>query len=367
MILHAELLQFRFGQPDPRRRQRTDLDHRRPPASAVNGGTPGNVVRSDPPLLVRRSRKRNRRFPSGNTVNHFHGVSGGVNIRIRGLKPLIDHDMPARTKLKSGGFCQPGIRLHANAHHNEIRRKFRTVAENGEQGIPLSAEAAQFRVQPHVHAIRREFRLKQICHFTVHRRKHMAGMLNHGHMKSAFPQVLRGFQSDKTAADHDRLFRPVLHQCTECIHIRNRPERMYARIIRPRQSGSNGTRSGRQQQFIIRFRIFTAVRPADRDSLFLTVQRNRLVLCTDLNIEPCLEFFLRHDQQGIPLRDYAAQMIRQAAIRIRDIGTALQQHDFHGFIQTAKSCRRARTRGNAADNNSFHDSESPLLFYINIS
>ena len=271
--------------------------------------------------------------------------------------------MPARTELESGGSGQLRIRFHADAHDHEVRRQFGTVLQARIQRIALFPESGQFGVQSHIDAVCRKLRAEQPGHLAVDRRKHMPGVLNDRHLKAAPAQVFGRFEPDETAADHQRLPGAVRRKSAEGIHIRNRPERMNAEIVPAGQLRRGRPGTGRQQEFVVGLLIFGAVRPADRNRFPDAVDGDRLVPGPDLDVEPRPELFLGHDQQRIAFRDDAAQMIRQPAVRVGDVAAALQQNDFHGFVQPPQPRRSACPRGDSADNQCFH--EGPPGFETN--
>ena len=59
-------------------------------------------------------------------------------------------------------------------------------------------------------------------------------------------------------------------------------------------------------------------------------------------------------EEGIPVTDLAAQVIRQAAVRIRDVGVPLEHHDLRVLGEAAGPRREAHAPGDPADHDSLH-------------
>ena len=66
-------------------------------------------------------------------------------------------------------------------------------------------------------------------------------------------------------------------------------------------------------------------------------------------------------EEGIPVTDLAAKVIRQAAVRIRDIGVPLEHHDLRVLGEAAGPRREAHAPGDPADHDSLH-LRAPIFF-----
>ena len=88
---------------------------------------------------------------------------------------------------------------------------------------------------------------------------------------------------------------------------------------------------------------------ADGDGVRGGIDGNHFVPGADIDVEPFGEDFRRDDQQAFPFGNDAAGVIGQPAVGIRDIGTALKEDDFGGFVEPAQSCGRAGSGGDASE------------------
>ena len=312
-VIQLQLRQPPFGQADAARRQRTDFQNGRSETPRITAGTPREIVRRDPPLLVGGAGQRNRGPAARDRIGHLHHVSRRVNRRIGGAQELIRHNMSARPEFQPRRFRQLRIWTDSDAHDREIRLQLPTVLQFRKQ-CAVAPEGdhlvAEFQRDPQL----RQFGGKRYAHLLIHRRQHLRSQFNHGHFKAAVTQILRDFEPDEARADHQCPFRPLPDSRQNPVHIRDGPQLMDGRIVAAGQFHPERRRTGRQQQPVVAFLIGGAVRLAHGKPLHFPVDRNRLVFHAHIDGETRPEPFRRHHQQRIPFRDHSAQMVGQTTV-----------------------------------------------------
>ena len=89
---------------------------------AVKTAVPAaDIVRGDAALFVGRTGQGDQGIRAGDKVAHLHRVPHRVDIRIRGLHPLVDQNGLPDAQRKPGFFGQMGLRRDADGQDRQIR------------------------------------------------------------------------------------------------------------------------------------------------------------------------------------------------------------------------------------------------------
>ena len=80
------------------------------------------MVGGDPPLAVCWTSQRHLRRLAGHEVLDFDGVADGIDVRIGGLKMIVDTNAATRPDLQPSIDRQLVFRAHAHAQDDQLSR-----------------------------------------------------------------------------------------------------------------------------------------------------------------------------------------------------------------------------------------------------
>ena len=169
------------------------------------------------------------------------------------------------------------------------------------------------------------------------------------------PQCLGRLQADEPGPDDHGPAGSAVHQVTQDVHIGNR-----AQHADRGQAGSRDRRDDRggpggQHQDVVGLLVFLAGRPVtDGDGAPGRVDGQHLVAGTHVQRQALRQRLRRMQQQGIPVTDLTAQVIGQAAVRVRHVRVPLQHHDLGVLGEAAGPGREAHAPGDASDYDRLH-------------
>ena len=137
---------------------------------------------------------------AGDGVAHLHRVPHGVDVRQRGLHPLVHHDAALDAQLQPGGLGQGGVRGDADGQHHHVRPEGRLVLQQ-HLHAPFRGGKTLHRVAQHqAHPVLAQFGVEEGGHLRVQLAEQMAGPLDDGDLQPQLPQVFRQLQPDEAAA-----------------------------------------------------------------------------------------------------------------------------------------------------------------------
>jgi hypothetical protein len=141
--------------------------------------------------------------------------------------------------------------------------------------------------------------------------------------------------------------------------VRHGSHRKDSRKINAGQRRPERRRPGRQHEFVVFLgRHLTGEVIFDFHGFLLGRDANHLTARPDVDRELIAKrLFCRHQQAGL-LFDRASDMVRQPAVRVRNIGSALYHEDLGVFIQPAQARRTRRSARHSTNDNHFHYSRS---------
>ena len=264
--------------------------------------------------------------------------------------------MPLGSRLQPRRLRQRGVRLHAHAQRHHARRPRTAVLDGRRHAAAVGRRErrhrrAQFDDDP------RQPQLlgQQRAHFFVHRRQQLPAHFQQRHRQPAVPEALGQFHAHEPAADHDDALCARVELLGDAVHVLQRPQRQHFGQIDARQLELDRRRARRDDQLVV---TLLALRPGlpveDLDRLFRAVDGGHLVVHAHIHVEALAEILRCHHQQPAALGDDLAKVVRQPAVRVRNVRPLLQQHDFGFLVQPPQPRRRTRSARHAADDDGFH-------------
>ena len=192
-------------------------------------------------------------------------------------------------------------------------------------------------------------------HLRVQPRHQPLGPLHHGRRQPPRPERLSQLQADIAAADNDRARGVLVHLGDDPVHIGNVPQHEHFRVIGPgdRRPDRYGPRAQHEPV------IGLPVRPPLREVthlhfLGLAVDADHVLPGPHVQRQGPAQALRRLQQQAVPVRDGPADVIRQAAVRERDVMVPLQHHDLGRLIQPPQPRPRRGTRRDTPHDHRLH-------------
>ena len=129
-----------------------------------------DIVSGNASLLVGGSRQRNQRFLPGYKMGDLYGIAHSIDVRHGGFHPLVDSDAAPDAQLKSGLFCQMGVRRDADGQQHHVGAQRLTFLQQRQHGISVLPESGDGFTQPQSHAVSAHFRMDKARHIRIQRR-----------------------------------------------------------------------------------------------------------------------------------------------------------------------------------------------------
>jgi len=129
-----------------------------------------DIVSGNASLLVGRPRQRDQCFLAGHEMGDLYGIAHSVDIRHGGFHPLVDSDAAPDAQLKSGLFCQMGVRRDADGQQHHVGAQRLTFLQQRQHGISVLSESGDGFIQPQSHTVSAHFRMDKAGHIRIQRR-----------------------------------------------------------------------------------------------------------------------------------------------------------------------------------------------------
>ena len=126
-----------------------------------------DIVSGNASLLVGGSRQRNQRFLPGYKMGDLYGIAHSIDVRHGGFHPLVDSDAAPDAQLKSGLFCQMGVRRDADGQQHHVGAQRLTTLQQSQHGISVLSESGDGFPQPESHAVSAHFRMDKARHVRI--------------------------------------------------------------------------------------------------------------------------------------------------------------------------------------------------------
>ena len=188
-------------------------------------------------------------------------------------------------------------------------------------------------------------------HLRVQPRHQPFGPLDHGGCQPAGPERLGELQADVAAADDDRAGGVLVQLGDDPVHVGDVAQHVHPRVIRPRDRRPDRLGPQAQHQLVVGL----PVRPplpqvAHLHFPGIAVDADHVLPGPHIKRQALAQAFRRLQQQAVPVRDNPADVIRQAAVRERDVVVPLEHDDLGRLIQPPQP-----RPGRGAARNSSHD------------
>ena len=187
------------------------------------------------------------------------------------------------------------------------------------------------------------------------------GPLDHGGLQPTRPECLRELQPDVAAADHDGAGGALVEAGDDVVHVGDVAQHVDPRVVRARDRRPDRFRSGAQHQLVVGLAVGAPLLLVTHlDLLGVPVDADDLLPGAHVEGEALAQALRCLQQQAVPFRDLPADVVRQAAVRERDVLIALEDHDLGRLVQPPQTCSRRGTRRNSTHDHSLHLVASPV-------
>jgi hypothetical protein len=145
---------------------------------------------------------------------------------------------------------------------------------------------------------------------------------------------------------------PFAQVLLEAVHVRHRPQAEDVRRVGPGHGRRDGVAALRQDERVVGV-LDLALRSNGPDRAPVPVDGDRLGPQVDLDTVAPVEAFGGLQQQGRALLDVPGDEVGQAAVRVGDVGAALEHRDLGGLVCAAGAGGGGRATGDAPDDEDF--------------
>ena len=192
-----------------------------------------------------------------------------------------------------------------------------------------------------------ELRVDGFHHLGVERGDHLGGRFDERGGNPAVDEVLGHLDADEAAAHDDRC--PRLVEGTDHrVGILDGAQR--ERPLDARDGRLDRTRARREDERVVReFLLGPGLLRSNDDDATVAIDADRLVEDADVDPEPRGQRRRGLQQEGGPPLDDTADVVRQAAVRERDMAASLDDGDPGRLIEPAKPGRGRHPTRNPAD------------------
>ena len=244
----------------------------------------------------------------------------------------------------------------------DFQRTVRGLPESGHAVIEFEAYAVLYHVP-----------FDEARHFRIERGHDLVELLDQRHFETAMDQVFHHLEADESAADHHRALRfrhrlgsrvrihsgPILRAPVKPLAyapgVRNGSHREDSRKIDAGQRRTDRRRPGRQHELVVFLGGDLAGRVVLEFHGFLFGRdADHLALRPAIDGELRAERLFRRHQEARLFFDRASDMVRQSAVRVRNVRPALDHEDLGFFVHPAQARRTRRAAGHSANDDNLH-------------
>ena len=233
------------------------------------------------------------------------------------------------------------------------------VFQNYDVPVSVPFKAADTVVGEDGHAFVCQMFLYEGGDFPVHHGHDMAGFLHDGDVAAEEVEVLRHLQPDEARADDDGLFlragqlRKVRLDGVGVGHVLEGED---ARRVHSWQVRAYGDGAGRQHQLVVAFGVLlAAVHLPAGDGFCVPVDGRDFRAYAHVEVEAVAEGGGRLQEQAVPFGNGVADIVGEAAVRVRHIAAFFDQDDFGLLVHAAETCGCGGSAGHTANDNILHD------------
>ena len=289
----------------------------------------GDRVGGDPALPVRRAgQHRQHRLP-GQEMSGFHRVAGREDVRCRGAHLRVDHDPAARPDLQAGVTGEVHVGTRPGRHHDDVGLHGGAVGQIDDQPVvrPVT-DCRGRRAQPQVHLVGDDVVAQDPGHLRVQPRHQPLGPLDHGGGQPAVPERLGELQADVAAADDDRAGGALVELGDDPVHVGDVAQHVHPRVIRSRDRRPDRLGPRAQHELVVGLPVGPPlIQVAHLDFPGVAVDADHVLPGPHIQRQALGQALRGLQQQAVPVRDDSPDVIRQAAVRERDVVVPLEHDD----------------------------------------
>ena len=100
-------------------------------------------------------------------MGDLYGIAHSIDVRHGGFHLLVDSDAAPDAQLKSGLFCQMGVRRDADGQQHHVGAQRLTTLQQGQHGISVLSKSGDGFTQPQSHAVSAHFRMDKARHVRI--------------------------------------------------------------------------------------------------------------------------------------------------------------------------------------------------------
>ena len=203
------------------------------------------------------------------------------------------------------------------------------------------------------HTVRLELFLQERREFVDQWRQHVRGELHEGHVQPTFTQGLHRLEPNETGPNDESPGGAVVDLAHDSVHLGDRVELVDAGGVDALDRRHHRLGAGGEEQRVVGLGV-RAVGAVNRDRPGGAIDLRDRGVHADVEIQGALQRLGGVEQERVAAPDLAGHVVRQPAVRERDVLAALEDDDLGGLVQAPRTRGRAHTAGDSADHNDFH-------------
>ena len=137
---------------------------------------------------------------SSDKMLHLHRVTNSIDIRHRGLHPIVHRDATLDAKLQPCLFRQLRVWCDADGQNHQLRLQRLCSFEQDPDAAGRLLKAFHSMAQQQTDAFFPHFCVNEGCHLRVKGVHELLRALDHSDLHPQFPQILSHLQTDEAAA-----------------------------------------------------------------------------------------------------------------------------------------------------------------------
>ena len=269
----------------------------------------------------------------------------------RAAQLVVDEDAAARTHGEPGGLGQGGLGAHTDGGDDQVGRDGLAAGQRDVVG-PDGGDA---RAKAQVDAVGADAVVHRGDHLRVQGGHHLVGRLHEGDLHAEVHEVLGDLDPDEAAAD-DHGGAGAEGGGDQGIGVLDVTQRQGALDAGDRRAHRVGT-GGQHQGVVGQLEQLVDDEVAHHEHPAVAVDAYGLGVHTHVEAEATVQGRGRLQQQRRALLDDAPHVVGQAAVRVGDVATALDDGDLGVLEQSAQPGGRAHASGDASDDDDPHGTQ----------
>ena len=252
---------------------------------------------------------------------HLDRVPHGVDVRDRGLHPVVDHDAALEPQLQPRFPGQGGVRGDADGQHHHVGVERGRVLQQYIHASVLLLKALHGLAQGQMDAVPPHLTVDESGHVRVEGVHQLPGPLDNSDLHPQLPQVLRQLQADEAAAGQDgglgMMGIDIVLDAEGVLHGAQGEQLLQPHAGEP---GLGRLGAGREDELVINFLKFVpGLQVLDGDSFSVRVESGDLMAHPHIHPETGKETLRRLEGQGFRVLNHPADVVGQTAVGVGDV------------------------------------------------